>query len=130
VIQLLGWIGSGLIVLSLTFRQQTPFRLLNLSAAGVLFVFNLAIGLWSMVVLNATILVVNLHQLRRLRRPSAAKELSARIGVSAPPTEGWYIGPVTLAAHAAASRQHAPSDFIREPSQARRDSLIEAAELT
>jgi hypothetical protein len=101
MIQLLGWIGSGLIVLSLTSQRQTHFRLLNLCSAVVLLFFNYAIGLWSMVALNATILIVNLHQLRRQRRPVTAKKSLTRDWVSAPPAEGWYTRPAARAAQAA-----------------------------
>jgi hypothetical protein len=66
MIQALGWLGSALIVASLTQTRAIPFRLLNLASAAVLFAFNLVIGLWSMVVLNSVILIVNLWQLRVL----------------------------------------------------------------
>jgi hypothetical protein len=91
MIQLLGWIGSALIVLSLTLRRQLPFRLVNLASAGVLLGFNLAIGLWSMVLLNATIIVVNLYQLHRMRRQHRAQHRTRHTGVvHAAPAEGWF----------------------------------------
>ena len=91
MIQLLGWIGSVLIVLSLTLRRQLPFRLVNLAAASVLLVFNFAIGLWSMVLLNTAIMIVNLYQLRRTRRHRQAPHQTRRKGlVQAPPAEGWF----------------------------------------
>ena len=100
VIQLLGWIGSALIVLSLTLRRQMPFRVVNLAAAGVLLMFNLAIGLWSMVFLNATILIVNYCQIRRLRQRSLARSGRwAPSGLPAPPTEGWYTRHRGVATH-------------------------------
>ena len=66
VIQALGWFGSGLIVASLVLRRPIAFRSVNLASAAVLLAFNLAIDLWSMVALNATILVVNGWRLRSL----------------------------------------------------------------
>jgi hypothetical protein len=66
----LGWVGSVLIVASLAQRRQMTFRLLNLASAVVLLAFNLAIGLWSMVALNVTILIVNAYQLYRLTMPT------------------------------------------------------------
>jgi hypothetical protein len=64
------WLGSGLVVASLAQTRALPFRLLNLASAVVLLAFNLAIGLWSMVVLNVVILGVNGWQLHALtRRP-------------------------------------------------------------
>ena len=80
MIQALGWLGSGLIVASLVHTRPVPFRLLNLASSIVLLVFNLAIGLWSMVVLNSVILIVNLWHLRALagRRRSPAPSKSPR----------------------------------------------------
>jgi hypothetical protein len=92
VIQLLGWIGSILIVVSLTLRQPVRFRLVNLAASAVLLVFNCAIGLWSMVTLNIAILIVNLWQLSNLRRtgrPPGSARRGATV-VQARPAEGWY----------------------------------------
>jgi hypothetical protein len=89
MIQLLGWIGSALIVLSLTLRRQLPFRLVNLMSAGVLLVFNLAIGLWSMILLNTAIMIVNLYQLRRMHIRRGPHPETGRTGlVHAPPAEG------------------------------------------
>ena len=67
--QLLGWVGSALVVISLTQRRAVPFRLLNLASAAVLLAFNLFIGLWSMVALNVIILIVNSWQLRAITAP-------------------------------------------------------------
>jgi len=67
MIQLLGWIGSALVVISLTLQRPVPFRLVNLISAAVLLVFNIAIGLLAMVFLNVVILIVNFWQLQRLR---------------------------------------------------------------
>lgn len=79
MVHALGWLGSTLIVASLAQSRALPFRLLNLASAVVLLVFNLAIGLWSMVVLNSVILIVNSWQLRRLvtSGPDRLSELAA-----------------------------------------------------
>jgi hypothetical protein len=77
--------------------------MVNLASAGVLFVFNFAIGLWSMVVLNTTIMIVNLYQLRRTRRPRPALRAPRHNGlVQAPPAEGWFSTKPQLRRHPAA----------------------------
>jgi inner membrane protein len=86
MIQALGWFGSALVVASLALHRPVPFRLVNLASAVVLLTFNLAIGLWSMVVLNVAILAVNVWQLRKLARRSPVLD-------PAPPEEGWFIRP-------------------------------------
>jgi len=90
MIQLLGWCGSALVVASLMLHRPAPFRVINLASAVVLLAFNLAIGLWSMVVLNSVILAVNTWHLRKLVR-------SAQMLDPAPPQQGWFIRSNTLA---------------------------------
>ena len=89
MIQLLGWSGSALVVASLMLHRPAPFRVINLASAVVLLAFNLAIGLWSMVVLNSVILAVNTWHLRKLLRPAQTLD-------PAPPQEGWFISSNTL----------------------------------
>jgi hypothetical protein len=84
MIQTLGWFGSALIVASLVAKQPIPFRLLNLASAVVLLVFNLAIELWPMVVLNIVILTVNVWQLTSIRRTRARNRLSLTVTGSTP----------------------------------------------
>jgi hypothetical protein len=122
--QTLGWFGSALIVASLVTRQPIRFRLLNLASAVVLLVFNIAIGLWSMVALNIVILVVNVWQLRSLWRtaragnrqsvPTTERTVAAdakRPGRSTAPvaTPGWILhrsAALHLAARDASAHRH------------------------
>lgn len=64
----LGWIGSALIVLSLTQQRIHRLRWLNLAASAMLVVFNALIGVPSMVALNVVLVGVNLAALVRLHR--------------------------------------------------------------
>ena len=84
MIQALGWFGSALVVASLALRRPVPFRAVNLTSGVVVLAFNLAIGLWSMVVLNVAVLAINTWQLRKLMP-------RARVLDPAPPEEGWYV---------------------------------------
>jgi hypothetical protein len=65
--QLLGWFGTGLVIVSLSVSDARLFRRVNLAAAVVLLVFNLALGLWSMVAMNLVIAGIDVHHLARLR---------------------------------------------------------------
>ena len=90
MIAALGWLGSALIVVSLMQRRAVPFRLLNQASALVLLVFNVAIGLWSMVALNVVILTVNTWQLvdligRPLASATAASESDLEAGAEGLP---------------------------------------------
>lgn len=92
MIQALGWLGSALIVASLATRRQLPFRFINLVSAVVLLAFNIAISLWSMVVLNVAILAVNAWYLCRMLGADpdrSPKRRDENVG-QAPPAEGWF----------------------------------------
>jgi hypothetical protein len=95
VIQALGWFGSILIVTSLALHRPIPFRAVNLASAVVLLVFNFAIGLWSMVALNAAVFAVNAWHLRALRSRAPNRSEQRRVPNlgAAPPAEGWFTPP-------------------------------------
>jgi hypothetical protein len=86
MISALGWLGSGLIVASLVQRRPRPFRVLNLVSAAVLLAFNLAIGLWPMVMLNVIILIVNGCQLRVLSDQSGRRAPTRQSAADSIPT--------------------------------------------
>lgn len=70
----LGWLGSALVIASLTQRDVRRLRQLNLAAAVVLGVFNIAVGIASMIALNVVLAAINAYHLRPRRpsRPAAA----------------------------------------------------------
>lgn len=59
----LGWLGSALVILSLTQRRLRRLRQVNLAACVVLGVFNLMLGIESMIVLNAVLAGINVYHL-------------------------------------------------------------------
>ncbi len=66
VLAVIGWGGSALVVWSLLQSRILRLRWLNLAGSVVLMGFNLVIGVWPMVGLNAALAVINIVQLRRL----------------------------------------------------------------
>jgi hypothetical protein len=63
-----GWIGSAILVLSLAQTRVLRFRALNLFAALLLVVFNAAVAVWPMAAVNAVIAAVDAYVLIRLAR--------------------------------------------------------------
>jgi len=55
----LGWAGSALLVFSLMQARVLRFRVLNLVACVILLVFNLLLGIWPMVAMNAALGGIN-----------------------------------------------------------------------
>lgn len=64
----LGWVGSAVLVVSLTQTRVLRFRALNLLAAFLLVIFNAAIGVWPMAALNVVVAAINIWVLVRLTR--------------------------------------------------------------
>ena len=62
----LGWAGSVLLVYSLLQTRVLRFRALNLVASLTLVVFNLLLGIWPMVAMNAVLAGINLWFIRKL----------------------------------------------------------------
>jgi hypothetical protein len=65
-LDVIGWGGSVLVVVSLLQTRILRLRALNLIGSLVLLGFNLAIGIWPMVGLNSVLALINIIQLRRL----------------------------------------------------------------
>ncbi|MDO4900721.1 hypothetical protein [Actinomyces sp.] len=67
VLEIVGWIGSGLVIISLIVANQHTFRGLNLTGSLIATAYNLALGVWPAVGMNATIALIDLYWLLRLR---------------------------------------------------------------
>jgi hypothetical protein len=68
VIQVVGWAGSVLLVVSLLQTRVLRFRVLNLVAAVVLVAFNAVIAVWPMAAMNLVIAGINAWHVVRLLR--------------------------------------------------------------
>lgn len=65
-LDVLGWAGSALLIYSIMQARVLRFRVLNLAACVLLVVFNAALGIWPMVVMNIALAAINLWFLRKL----------------------------------------------------------------
>jgi hypothetical protein len=77
-LDVLGWVGSALLIYSLMQARVLRFRLLNLVACLILVVFNAVLGIWPMVVMNVALSGINLWFIRKLaadRHSEAAFEV-------------------------------------------------------
>jgi hypothetical protein len=67
-LDIFGWAGSALLIVSLLQTRILRFRLLNLAASLSLVVFNALIGVWPMVGMNIATTAINLWMIRGLLR--------------------------------------------------------------
>ena len=65
-VDLLGWCGSTLLIISLVQTRVLRLRLLNLCASSILIVFNGLVHVWPMVAMNVATATINVFFLRRL----------------------------------------------------------------
>ncbi|WBB69588.1 hypothetical protein [Micromonospora sp. WMMD812] len=65
-LELLGWVGSAVLVWSLLQTRILRLRALNLLGCLILIFFNAAVHVWPMVGLNVVLAVINIWYLRRM----------------------------------------------------------------
>ena len=68
VLEIIGWIGSILVIVSLTQARVLRFRWLNLAGAVLAVVYNVILGIWPFAAMNAVIAVIDVYWLVRLLR--------------------------------------------------------------
>lgn len=98
-IDMLGWTGSALVVLSLTQGNLRRLRTINLAASGIHLAFNLVLGLMPMIALNAVLTGINGYYLMSERHkktkpptpalPPAAEEERVRDQANLPMVDGF-----------------------------------------
>jgi len=72
-VEILGWVGSALLIVSLLQSRVLRLRVLNTVAAVALVLFNALIGVWPMVAMNVAIIAINVVQIVRLRTAARAE---------------------------------------------------------
>lgn len=72
-LEVLGWIGSITVVVSLVLPNQIKFRSYNLLGSFIATVYNAALAIWPFVLMNAAIVIIDAYWLRRLRIEARAK---------------------------------------------------------
>src|SRR5215212_11293031 len=67
-VEVLGWVGSALLVYSVLQTRILRLRLFNGTASALLVIFNAAIAVWPMVALNVTLTAINVFYIVQLLR--------------------------------------------------------------
>jgi hypothetical protein len=68
VLELVGWLGSAVLVISLLQTRVMRFRVLNTASCAVLIAYNAALAVWPMAAMNAVLVGINLWVIARLLR--------------------------------------------------------------
>lgn len=79
ILEIIGWIGSVLVVVSLAQARVWRFRILNFAGAVLATFYNAVLGIWPFAAMNGIIAVIDAYWIARLQResrlPSEAYEL-------------------------------------------------------
>jgi hypothetical protein len=67
-LDLLGWVGSAVLVVSLLQARVLRFRVINLAGTSILFVYQVLLQIWPLVALNGLLAVINVVFIVRLTR--------------------------------------------------------------
>ena len=120
-LDLLGWAGSALLIVSLLQARVLRFRVLNLVAGLMLVAFNALIGVWPMVAMNLATSTINVYFINRLLRDRHDGQVFRVLAVK---SDDAYLGHV-LSVHGADVQRYQP-DFVWDgvPQEDRRPFLI------
>jgi len=92
-LDLFGWIGSALLIVSLLQTRVLRFRLLNLGASIILVVFNALVAVWPMVGMNVATSTINVFFIVRMLRDRHSETAYDEIGHrEAARYDGWLPG--------------------------------------
>ena len=82
-LELVGWSGSALLIVSLLQARVLRFRVLNLAACLVLVVYNGLVGVWPMFAMNIVLSLINVWFIWKLARTRHDESTYAVLEVSA-----------------------------------------------
>jgi len=91
LLEVVGWIGSALVIVSLAQARVLRFRVLNLAGAVLAVIYNVALAIWPFAAMNLVIAVIDIYWLRRLL---AARHDPAAYSVVEVGAEDAYLGHV------------------------------------
>ncbi|MBO0919242.1 hypothetical protein J1G42_00170 [Cellulomonas sp. zg-ZUI222] len=100
--EVVGWVGSVLVVLSLMQARVWRFRVMNLVGAVLATAYNAVFGIWAFAAMNGAIAVIDVYWLWRLRRERGDEAVYAVVEVA---PDDAYLRHV-LAVHAADVARH------------------------
>ncbi len=66
VLEIIGWVGSILVIVSLAQARVLRFRWLNLAGALLAVLYNVALAIWPFAAMNAVIAVIDIYWVRKL----------------------------------------------------------------
>ena len=77
LLEIFGYIGTALIILSMTMKSLVKLRIFNISGAVISVIYSIIVKAWPVVLLNAALTVINsYHLISDFVKEKAAKNLA------------------------------------------------------
>lgn len=77
LLEIFGYIGTALIILSMTMKSLVKLRIFNISGAVISVIYSIIVKAWPVVLLNAALTVINsYHLISDFVKEKAAKKLA------------------------------------------------------
>ena len=124
-LEIVGWIGSLLVIVSLTQARVLRFRVLNLLGAVIATGYNAIIGIWPFAVMNGAIAIIDVYWLLRLHRERHDAQVYAVLEVPADDTVLRHL----LDAHAPDIARFHPSFTATDPAPSAAFVVVRGDEL-
>jgi hypothetical protein len=83
VLEIIGWVGSALVVVSLMQARVLRFRWMNLAGSVIATAYNAVVGIWPFAVMNGVIAIIDVYWLVRLTRERHDAEVYEVVPVGA-----------------------------------------------
>jgi hypothetical protein len=87
-IEVFGWIGSGLLIVSLLQGKMLRLRVINSIASAMLVFYNVLVETWPMVAMNAAVIVINAWHIWKITRERKAEAAEVSAETPAEPVPG------------------------------------------
>ncbi len=75
--EIIGYIGTGLVIISMLMTTLVRLRILNMCGALLSMLYAIAVRAWPVVILNAALILIQVFQLIRMRCQRRAAEDAA-----------------------------------------------------
>lgn len=111
VLEIIGWVGSALVVVSLMQARVLRFRWMNFAGSVIAAAYNAVVAIWPFAVMNAVIAVIDAYWLWRLTRERHDAEVYQVVPVGA----GDHYLRHVLGIHAADIARYYPSFVLPAP---------------
>ena len=76
-LEIFGYIGTALVIISMTMKSLNKLRMFNIAGSIISMVYCIMAGTWPTVIMNLSLIAINIYQLIRVRSARAKSKEAA-----------------------------------------------------